>query len=146
MKPGKDKGVTICLGAKRTLKIGDTMSSVIVPFMPLETDEDFEKLADLIDRMWDFWNDNGMDHERIGEFIARVGLGTFVEGIGLEPDPRMISTTRTSPYIKFEELAPGNELAVKLRSLTGLGVSRTGEYAKAPPEVIAEFLAHSKGL
>lgn len=107
LKPGKDKGVTICLGAKRTLKIGDTMSSVIVPFMKLETEEDYEKLTDLIDRMWEFWNDNGMDHERIGEFIARVGLGTFLEGAGIEPDPRMIAQTRTSNYIMFEELAPG---------------------------------------
>jgi sulfite reductase alpha subunit len=107
LKPGKEKGVTICLGAKRTLKIGDTMSSVIVPFMPLETDEDFKKLTDLIDRIWEFWNDHAMDHERIGEFIARVGLATFIEGIGLEPDARMVSQTRTSPFIKFEELAPG---------------------------------------
>lgn len=38
------------------------------------------------------------------------------------------------------------ELAVKLKRLTGLGVSRTGEYAKAPPEVIEEFLTHPKGL
>jgi sulfite reductase alpha subunit len=107
LKPGKDRGVTICLGAKRTLKIGDTMSSVIVPFMKLETDEDFEKLTDLIDRIWEFWNDNAMDHERIGEFIARVGLATLVEGIGLEPDARMVQSPRTSPYIKFQELAPG---------------------------------------
>ena len=106
LKPGKDRGVTICLGAKRTLKIGDTMSSVMVPFMKMETEEDFEKLVDLVDRMWDFWNDNAMDHERIGEFIARVGLGTFIEGVGLKPDARMISRTRVSPYIKFEELAP----------------------------------------
>jgi sulfite reductase alpha subunit len=107
LKPGKDRGVTICLGAKRTLKIGDTMSSVIVPFMKLETEEDFQNLTDLIDRMWEFWNDNGMDHERIGEFIARVGLATFLEGCGIDPDPRMVQSTRTSPYIKFEELAPG---------------------------------------
>jgi sulfite reductase alpha subunit len=107
LKPGKDKGVTICLGAKRTLKIGDTMSSVLVPFMKLETEEDYEKLADLIDRIWEFWNDNGMDHERIGEFINRVGLGTFLEGVGIEPDARMVDRPRTSPYIKFEELAPG---------------------------------------
>jgi len=108
LKPGKEKGVTICLGAKRTLKIGDTMSSVIVPFMPLETEEDFKALTDLIDRIWEFWNDNAMDHERIGEFITRVGLATFIEGIGLEPDARMVSQTRTSPFIKFQELAPGH--------------------------------------
>jgi sulfite reductase alpha subunit len=106
LKPGKDRGVTILLGSKRTLKIGDTLSSVIIPFMKLETEEDFANLYDLIERFWDFWNDNGMEHERIGEFIARVGLARFLEGVGLEPDPRMVARTRTSPYIKFEELAP----------------------------------------
>ncbi len=106
LKPGKDRGVTICIGGKRTLKIGDTMSFVLVPFMKLKTEEDFEKLTDLIDECWDYWNDNAMDHERIGEFIARVGLGTFLEGVGLEPDPQMVAKPRTSPYIKFEELAP----------------------------------------
>ncbi|MBF0625796.1 MAG: dissimilatory-type sulfite reductase subunit alpha [Magnetococcales bacterium] len=106
LKPGLDKGVTICLGGKRTLKIGDTISSVIIPFMKLETDEDLDTLTETVERFWEFWNDNGMDHERIGEFIHRVGLGTFLDGVGLEADPRMVARPRTSPYIKFEELAP----------------------------------------
>ena len=38
------------------------------------------------------------------------------------------------------------EMAVKLRRLTGLGVSRTADYVKAPDHVIEEFLAHPKGL
>ncbi len=38
------------------------------------------------------------------------------------------------------------EMAVELRGLTGLGVSRTGDYVKAPPEVIDEFISHPKGL
>lgn len=38
------------------------------------------------------------------------------------------------------------ELAVKLRRLSGLGVSRSGEFALAPPEVIEEFMTHPKGL
>jgi sulfite reductase alpha subunit len=74
--------------------------------MKLETDEDLENLKEFIERVWEFWNDNGMDHERIGEFIHRVGMATFLDGVGLEPDPRMILRPRTSPYIKFEELAP----------------------------------------
>ena len=82
------------------------MSSVIVPFMKLETDEDYEKLVDLVRRIWEFWTEHGMDHERVGEFIDRVGLGTFLDGIGLEPDPQMVRHPRTNPYIKFEELAP----------------------------------------
>ena len=38
------------------------------------------------------------------------------------------------------------EMAVKLRRLAGLGVSRAGEFALAPPEVIEEFMTHPKGL
>jgi hypothetical protein len=38
------------------------------------------------------------------------------------------------------------EMAVSLKQLTGQGVSRTSDYAKAPPEVIEEFLTHPKGL
>ena len=82
------------------------MSSVIVPFMKLETEEDWEKFTDLVERIWDFWNDNGLEHERVGEFIVRIGLATFLEGVGLKPDPRMVFRPRTSTYIKFEELAP----------------------------------------
>jgi allantoin racemase len=38
------------------------------------------------------------------------------------------------------------EAAVKLRRLTGLGVSRVSDYAKAPAEIIQEFRTHPKGL
>ncbi len=38
------------------------------------------------------------------------------------------------------------EMAVNLKRLTGQGVSRVSDYAKAPPEVIEEFLTHPKGL
>jgi len=38
------------------------------------------------------------------------------------------------------------ELAVKLRRLSGLGVSRAGEFVQPPREVIEEFMTHPKGL
>ena len=38
------------------------------------------------------------------------------------------------------------EMAVDLRRKTGLGVSRTGDYVKAPPDVIEEFCTYPKGL
>lgn len=38
------------------------------------------------------------------------------------------------------------ETAVKLKRLTGLGVSRVGDYAKAPDWVIDEFMTNPKGL
>lgn len=38
------------------------------------------------------------------------------------------------------------EMAVKLRRLTGLGVSRVSDFFKPPPEVIEEYMTHPKGL
>jgi Asp/Glu/hydantoin racemase len=38
------------------------------------------------------------------------------------------------------------EMAVRLKRLTGLGVSRTADFVKPPPEIIEEFLTHPKGL
>jgi allantoin racemase len=38
------------------------------------------------------------------------------------------------------------ELAVKLRRLTGLGVSRVSGYIQPPAEIIEEFMTHPKGL
>ena len=43
LSPGDDKGVTVLMGGKRTLKVGDLMGTVIVPFMKLDTEEDYEK-------------------------------------------------------------------------------------------------------
>jgi hypothetical protein len=36
------------------------------------------------------------------------------------------------------------EMVVKLRRLTGLGVSRAGEFVKPPAEIIEEFMTHPK--
>ncbi|MCS6944165.1 MAG: dissimilatory-type sulfite reductase subunit alpha [Sutterellaceae bacterium] len=99
---GKDTGVTILCGGKRTLKIGDLMGTVIVPFMKLETDEDREKLVDLARRIIDFFADNALEHERIGETIERIGLVNFLEGVGLEIDPNMVSNPRTNPYVRTD--------------------------------------------
>jgi hypothetical protein len=38
------------------------------------------------------------------------------------------------------------EAAVRLRRLTGLGVSRAADYMKPPAEIIEEFRTHPKGL
>jgi sulfite reductase alpha subunit len=78
--PGKDKGVTILIGGKRTLKIGDLMGTVVIPFMKLESDEDFEKLNDLGRTIIDFFAENALEHERTGEMIERIGLVNFLEG------------------------------------------------------------------
>jgi sulfite reductase alpha subunit len=102
LAPGKDKGATLLCGGKRTLKIGDLMGTVIVPFMKLDTDEDRAKLVELCQRIIDFFAENALEHERTGEMIERIGLVNFLEGVGLEVDPNMVSTPRTNPYVRTD--------------------------------------------
>lgn len=103
LSPGDDKGVTLLVGGKRTLKIGDLMGTVVVPFMKLEDDDDFEALEELAGEMIDFFAENALEHERTGEMIERIGLINFLEGIGLEVDPNMVNQTRTSNYFRADD-------------------------------------------
>ena len=96
---GTDKGATILMGGKRTLKIGDLMGTVVVPFLPLKTDEDYEKLVELGQKTIDFFAENALEHERTGEMIERIGLVNFLEGIEVDIDANMVSTPRMNPYV-----------------------------------------------
>lgn len=99
---GTDTGATILVGGKRTLKIGDLMGTVVVPFMPLKTEADYKQLVDLAKRIIDFFAENALEHERTGEMIERIGLVNFLEGVELEVDPNMVSTPRTNPYVRTD--------------------------------------------
>ena len=103
LSPGDDKGVTILIGGKRTLKIGDLMGTVIIPFMRLNTDEDYEQLVELAENVIEFFADNALEHERTGEMIERIGLANFLEGIGVEVDPNMVSEPRQSSYFRGDD-------------------------------------------
>jgi sulfite reductase alpha subunit len=102
LHPGDDKGVTILIGGKRTLKIGDLMGTVVVPFKKLETEEDWESLVELAEEIIDFWAENALEHERCGEMIERIGLVNFLDGIGIEVDPNMVNEPRQSSYVRMD--------------------------------------------
>ena len=102
LSPGDDKGASILIGGKRTLKIGDLMGTVIVPFMKLEEDDDFEAIEELAGEVIDFFAENALEHERTGEMIERIGLVNFLEGIGLEVDPNMINAPRSNSYVRMD--------------------------------------------
>ncbi|MCW8881118.1 MAG: dissimilatory-type sulfite reductase subunit alpha, partial [Sedimenticola sp.] len=105
LSPGDDRGVSILVGGKRTLKIGDLMGTVIVPFHKLETDDDFEWLEELGTNILDFFAENALEHERTGEMIERIGLTNFLEGLDIEIDPNMINQPRTNPYVRTDDWA-----------------------------------------
>jgi len=102
LSPGNDKGASVLIGGKRTLKIGDLMGTVIVPFMKLESDEDFEAIEELAGNVIDFFAENALEHERTGEMIERIGLVNFLEGLGIDVDPNMISSPRSNSYVRMD--------------------------------------------
>ena len=94
--------ITILIGGKRTLKIGDLMGTVVVPFKKLETEEDYESMQEMAEEIIDFWAENGLEHERCGEMIERIGLVNFLEGIGIDVDPNMVGNPRLSSYARMD--------------------------------------------
>ena len=124
LSPGKDRGVTICLGGKRSLKIGDLMGSVIIPFMRLDKDEDFDRLLELAQDTVDFFAENALEHERIGETIDRIGLVNYLEAVGLDIDPNMIAHPRTNSYVRTDGW---DEEAAKWHARKGDAASEAAE-------------------
>ncbi|MBI5178091.1 MAG: dissimilatory-type sulfite reductase subunit alpha [Nitrospinae bacterium] len=100
LRIGKDTGATILLGAKAPIVEGALMSSVLVPFMKMEPP--FTEVKDLVQRIWDFWEEFGNNRERVGELVTRVGLANFIEAIGLEPNPYMVMHPRENPYVFYD--------------------------------------------
>ena len=100
LRPGTDTGATILCGAKAPILEGAQLSSVIVPFMKME--EPYEEFKDFVDKMWDWWMEEGKNRERLGETIQRLGLRNFLKACELEPDPRMINSPRYNPYIFYD--------------------------------------------
>jgi dissimilatory sulfite reductase alpha subunit len=78
------------------------MGTVIAPFMPMNSEEDYDKLLDLARRVMDFFIDNALEHERTGEMIERIGLVNFLEGIEVDIDPNMVNHPRTNSYVRTD--------------------------------------------
>lgn len=99
---GKERGVTLLIGGKGHLKVGNMLGSMIVPFFKMETQEDLDQYIKLLDRIINWWADSALDHERIGETIERVGMQEFLENAGLKPSLDMVSHPRDNPFFKAE--------------------------------------------
>jgi sulfite reductase alpha subunit len=107
LKLGKERGATILIGSKAPIIQGALLSSVLIPFVPEA--ELFDTIKELVSRIWDFWDEYGKNRERVGELIQRVGMANFLDAIGLEPVPEMVSAPRDNPYIFFQTAAAGGE-------------------------------------
>lgn len=99
LRPGKDQGCSILMGAKAPILNGALMSSVVIPFIsrdkltPLS-----DELTEFIEGVWEWWDENAKFRERIGELIERVGLRVFLKDMGIKPVPQMVKEPRSNPY------------------------------------------------
>lgn len=100
LRIGRDTGASILVGGKATVVKSAFLGWVIVPFMKLEPP--YTALYDLVDRILDYWDEHAKSRERLGELIYRVGMGTFLRGVGLPPVPQMVSRPRANPYVFWQ--------------------------------------------
>ncbi len=101
LRPGTDTGATLLIGAKAPIIEGALLSSVLVPFIKIEPP--YTELYDLVEKIWDLWCEEGKNRERVGEFIQRIGMSTFLDYIELDPIPQMVKHPRENPYVFYEE-------------------------------------------
>ncbi|HSQ27940.1 MAG TPA: dissimilatory-type sulfite reductase subunit alpha [Anaerolineales bacterium] len=93
---GKEKGATILVGGKAPIVHGAMLSWVIVPFMKMEPP--FTEFKELVEKIWEWWDENGKMRERLGELINRLGMRAFLKAVDLPAVPQMIRAPRANPY------------------------------------------------
>lgn len=100
LRPGVDTGATILCGAKAPILEGAQLSSVIIPFIKMEAP--YTEFKEFVEKLWEYWMENGKNRERLGEMIQRVSLREFLKAVEITPDPRMVNTPRFNPYIFYD--------------------------------------------
>lgn len=103
LKPGKEKGATICIGAKAPILDGAQFATMVIPFIKVSKDNEYENIIDVIEQIWDWWMEVGKNRERVGETMQRVGLPTFLSIMEIEPIPQHIREPRSNPYVFWKE-------------------------------------------
>jgi len=101
LRPGLDTGVSMLFGAKAPILEGAQMSVLTIPFMKAEPP--YDNIKEVIEKVWDWWMEEGKNRERLGELIQRYGIPKFLEILGLPPMPQMVTAPRANPYIFWKE-------------------------------------------
>ncbi len=96
---GKERGASILIGGKAPVLKGAFLSWMLVPFIKVEPP--YTEIKDLLEKIWDWWDEHGRNRERVAETIARMGLKDFLKAVGLKAIPQMVKHPRANPFIYF---------------------------------------------
>ncbi len=108
LRPGKVRGASINIGAKAPILDGAQFATLIIPFIEVSAENEFENVIEVIENIWDWWMEVGKNRERVGETMQRVGLPTFIQVMGLDPIPQHVREPRSNPYVFWQaEEVPG---------------------------------------
>jgi len=103
LRPGADQGATIMMGAKAPILDGAQLATMIYPFIKMDADNEFEGLVEIIEKVWDWWMENGKNRERLGETMQRISLPVFLRVLEVEPIPQHVKEPRCNPYVFWRE-------------------------------------------
>jgi len=125
LRVGKEKGATLLLGGKATIVQSAFLGWVIKPFIKLDKEDGYQELHDLLEKIWEWWDENAKVRERIGELIYRKGMGEFLKATELEPVPQMVNHPRENPYFFWypEDFAAEKEANEAGKQVAGSEVS-----------------------
>jgi len=77
---------SIFCGAKAPILDGAQIATLLIPFVKVE--EPYDELHGIIEKVWDYWMEEGKNRERVGELIKRQGLQKMLEKCELKPIPQ----------------------------------------------------------
>ncbi|MDF1593497.1 MAG: dissimilatory-type sulfite reductase subunit alpha [Desulfobacterales bacterium] len=101
LRIGNDRGLSILVGAKAPILDGAQMGSLLVPFIKAE--EPYDEIKEVIEKIWDWWMEEGKNRERLGELIKRQGFQKLLEATEIKPMPQHVQEPRSNPYIFWKE-------------------------------------------
>ena len=103
---GDERGASILVGAKAPVLDGAQMGSLLVPF--IKVTQPYDEIKEVIEKIWDWWMEDGKNRERLGETIRRLSFQRLLEVTGIAPQAVHVKEPRHNPYIFFkEEEVPG---------------------------------------
>ncbi len=82
LRIGNDRGLSMLVGAKAPILDGAQMSTMLVPFIKAE--EPYDEIKEVIEKIWDWWMEEGKNRERLGELMKRQGFQKLLEVTELE--------------------------------------------------------------